>query len=261
MGQHVEVAAAARANTELRRDFNVQEIRQGEFLELHPGDTAKLYSIEILHLPNDVLAFTVARGLMFIESLVPENTYADPGFGQPLYTTVTNLSNRKIKLHYGDPIARIFFYRLAETVQEPFRSGAARGIKQRLESSRGAEFGTSEECSAAGTADLLKEIKQIPLGGNQIAAIFCRQNRYLFLLAVTAVSWPLLLLLANRSSWLQGKLGDIVTNLIASAAFVALIAGVNWILGKTKGSYPRRPKAESTLSLCVSTCIALTSHR
>ena len=51
VGSRIEVAAAARANTEERRDFNVQEIRQGDSVELHPGDTAKLFSIEILDLP------------------------------------------------------------------------------------------------------------------------------------------------------------------------------------------------------------------
>ena len=75
-----------------------------------------------------MLAFTVARGLMFFEALVPENTYADPGFRESLYVTVTNLSNRIIRLSYGDPMARFFFYRLEGDVEEPFRREAARGI-------------------------------------------------------------------------------------------------------------------------------------
>src|SRR4030095_11707407 len=80
LGNKVEIAAAARANREETRNFHVQDLIVGQSIELQPGDTAKLYSIEILDLPNDVLAFTVARGLMYFESLVPENTYADPGF-------------------------------------------------------------------------------------------------------------------------------------------------------------------------------------
>jgi deoxycytidine triphosphate deaminase len=229
VGSRIEVAAAARANTEERRDFNVQEIRQGDSVELHPGDTAKLFSIEILDLPADVLAFTVARGLMFFESLVPENTYADPGFREPLYVTVTNLSNRIIKLYYGDPMARIFFYRLEGAVEEPFRRGAARGIKQRLESERTTKFGTLDECRNASFGDLVADVTRIPLAGTQLAILLTRQNRHIILLAFAAVLWPLLLLIANRSSWLLSKFGDIVVNLIASAVFVALIGAADWI--------------------------------
>ena len=173
---------------------------------------------------------------MFVESLVPENTYADPGFGESLYVTVTNISNRIIELRYGDPIARIFFYRLAEGVEEPFRRGVARGINQRLESRPVTEFGTLDECEKGNTSELLKTIRHIPLGGNQISTLITRQNRYLALVAVAAVSWPVLLLLANRSAWLQSKFGDILVNLIASAIFIVLIGVANWIWGKATAS-------------------------
>src|SRR5262245_1647696 len=43
--------------------------RGGPPLELRPGDTALLYSIENLRFPACVLGFTVARGLLFAECL------------------------------------------------------------------------------------------------------------------------------------------------------------------------------------------------
>jgi len=87
-----------------RREFSVFQLTtQNPSIELHPGDTALLYSQENLRLPTFVLGFTVSRGLLFAEALSPENTYVDPGFMGHLYTTVTNLSNRVVRLESGLP--------------------------------------------------------------------------------------------------------------------------------------------------------------
>ena len=126
LGTKVEIASASRANVEEERDFAVKDLHAGDHFDLNPGDTAKLYSIEMLRLPDCVLGFTVARGLMFFESLIPENTYVDPGFNGPLYTTVTNLSHRIVRLYHNDPIARLFLYRLSEPVGQSYQQGAAR---------------------------------------------------------------------------------------------------------------------------------------
>jgi deoxycytidine triphosphate deaminase len=88
-------------------------------LRLEPGATALLYSLERLRLPDSVLGFTVARGLLFVHALVPENTYIDPGFHGEIYTVVTNASGRAVELTYRMPIARLFFYKLSEPVEEP----------------------------------------------------------------------------------------------------------------------------------------------
>jgi deoxycytidine triphosphate deaminase len=236
LGQRVEIAEAVRANSEHRRDFQVRDIAAGDTLDLNPGDTAKLYSIEILDLPNEVLAFTVARGLLYIESLVPENTYVDPGFHGSLYTTVTNLSNRVVTLSYGDPIARLFFYKLSEPVEERFQAGAARGLKQRLPSRRATVNGTPEECKNPSFRQLLEDTKLLPLAGNQVSTMLVRQNRYLALVGIAAVIWPILLLVANSSKFLKDNVGSIVTNLVASAIFAVIIACTSWIWSKFSGT-------------------------
>ncbi len=128
LGTKVEIASASRANAEEGRDFAVRDLHTGDHFDLMPGDTAKLYSTEMLRLPDCVLGFTVARGLMFFESLIPENTYVDPGFNGSLYTTVTNLSHRVVRLHQNDPIARLFLYKLSEPVRQAYQQGAARGL-------------------------------------------------------------------------------------------------------------------------------------
>jgi hypothetical protein len=130
------------------------------------------------------------------------------------------------------PIARIFFYRLSAPVEEAFKKGITKGIEQRLESSRTTEFGTLDECRRTPTAELLKAIRHIPLGGNQLCVLMNRQDRHVLLLAVAVICWPVLLVLASKLTWLQSKLGDITVNVIASFVFSGLLLLANWILRK-----------------------------
>jgi len=225
LGDRVEVARANRANTEDRRDFVLQDLRQGDHLDLSPGDTAKLYSLEHLVLPDDILAFTVARGLMFFESLLPENTYADPGFAGPLYTTVTNLSHRVVRLQFGDPIARIFFYRLSAPVREPFVSGSTRGVRQRLDSTRATAIGTADECRNATTDQILDQLQHLPIGGTQFVELWGRHHKTILSLFLFATCWPPLLLLANLNPTVRSALGAVVSNIAA----VIVSAGVSLI--------------------------------
>jgi deoxycytidine triphosphate deaminase len=76
LGQRVELERDPAGSGE-REHKRIPLTRGGPPLELRPGDTALLYSLENL-----------ARGLLFAESLVPENTYVDPGFTGQIYTTV-----------------------------------------------------------------------------------------------------------------------------------------------------------------------------
>jgi deoxycytidine triphosphate deaminase len=212
IGDRIEIAHATAANIEEERYFKRIDLSPTSSVELRPGDTAKLYSIEVLNLPQSVLAFTVARGLMFFESLVPENTYVDPGFTGNLYTTVTNLSNRNIHLDYGDPITRLFFYKLAEDVEESYIKGSAKGLKQRLKSSRATALGTEDECRKAGRADIIKELRQIPLGGTQMAALAQKEFNLTLALFLFALLWPPLFFLGNTNAWLLHTFGRAISN-------------------------------------------------
>jgi deoxycytidine triphosphate deaminase len=217
LGTKVEIASASRANLEEARDFAVKDLHAGDHFDLNPGDTAKLYSIEMLRIPDCVLGFTVARGLMFFESLIPENTYVDPGFNGPLYTTVTNLSHRVVRLHQNDPIARLFLYRLSEPVRQAYQQGAARGLKQRLESFRATKFGTQSECSAATSDALIQDLNCLPAGGSQLAELSRRQDRKWVMLVGFSFCWPLLLLLVNLNAWVRDKANFAVRNIGALA--------------------------------------------
>ncbi|HST07358.1 MAG TPA: hypothetical protein VLJ83_04265, partial [Gemmatimonadaceae bacterium] len=94
LGSEVRISRASASVGAETKEFCIVSLTPDKSVELRPGDTAMLYSIERLRLPDCVLAFTVARGLLYAEALAPENTYVDPGFSGTLYTTVTNISNR-----------------------------------------------------------------------------------------------------------------------------------------------------------------------
>jgi deoxycytidine triphosphate deaminase len=215
VGIRIEVARANKANAEDRRDFVLVDLNEGQSLELNPGDTAKIFSLEQFRLPPDILAFTIARGLLFSESLLPENTYADPGFAGPLYTTVTNLSHRIIKIFVGDPIARIFFFKLSSAVGEPFAEGSSRGVKQRLESFRATKIGTPEECRSAATGEIVDQLQHLPIGGTQVAELWYRSGRRMIELLIFSVCWPPILLFANLNANFKATCGLIGANILA----------------------------------------------
>jgi deoxycytidine triphosphate deaminase len=222
LGTKVEIASASRANLEEGRDFFVRDLHGGDHFDLMPGDTAKLYSTEMLRIPDCVMGLTVARGLMFFEALIPENTYVDPGFNGPLYTTVTNLSHRIVRLHHNDPIARLFLYRLSEPVHQSYQQGAAKGLSQRLESFRATKFGTQAECSKASTKDLTNELARLPGGGAQLAELSRRQSVRWIGLFGFAACWPLLLLVVNLNAWIGDKANFAVRNLGAIVLSAAI---------------------------------------
>lgn len=136
LGDEVRVVDAVGSSDSIAKDERIVRFNSQDELELRPGQRALLYSEEELNLPKDMLGFTIARGLLFAESLAPENTYVDPGFSGRLYTTVVNISDRIVTLKLGMNIARLFFYRLHKEASQPYTTGRALKIEQDLESAR-----------------------------------------------------------------------------------------------------------------------------
>jgi hypothetical protein len=185
--------------------------------------------MENLRIPNNILGFTVARGLLFVESLSPENTYVDPGFAGTIYTTVTNVSSRVIRLTYGMSIARLFFYKLQEPAEHPYRTGAGMQISQQLETIPISEVGSDDQCSRANRAQLISTVKKIPLGGTLISELFERDTKYLVRLFAWSTVWPILLVLANTSEWVKGHLGTFLSNVLAGIVSGLLLIVAPWV--------------------------------
>lgn len=80
-----------------------------------PGQTFKIFAKETLSIPPYVTAFAFPVGNLYKLGLHPETTFADPGFQNEFYITVCNYSPRIVKLQVGEPLARLFFFRLSAT--------------------------------------------------------------------------------------------------------------------------------------------------
>lgn len=232
LGDEVRVARAqSSGSTTATKTFELVRLSPGKSVSLRPGDTALLYSLETLRFPDSVLGFTVARGLLFAESLCPENTYVDPGFTGTIYTTVTNVSNRVVELPYGIPVTRLFFYHLSEAVQDGYRKGSSLGISQQLESVHASPVGTAAECQLASDEQLFETIKMIPIGGihanEALSRIRRRQLEGDQRLWAFALVWPTLLFVINSVPTLKLFLGgDVAVEVLASLVGGALVSYV-----------------------------------
>jgi len=103
------------------------EVPESEEIEIKPGMTVQIYTIELIKLPKNVVAKVTTIGQIFARGLCAENTFADPGFNNYLYITLTNASDFIVTLKKDKPIARIEFYKLGSEVQTG-HSGAPRSV-------------------------------------------------------------------------------------------------------------------------------------
>lgn len=233
LGDRVEVARA----TDPERRWTVYRLGPGLTVDLHPFDTALLYSREQLNLPDDVAAFTVARGLLYTESLTPENTYADPGFHDRLYTTVVNVSNRVVTLSYEMGIARLFFCGLSQPVGQSYRTGSSQGIAQQMMNvpSRLAAIPNSE----ASQDELLSVVRSIPLAGPHLVELFRRERRLsnsrLVMVGTAAFLWPVLSYFGLNVKWVTDNMSNFVVGTFGSL-FAALIG---FVVGRIYRKFPR----------------------
>lgn len=235
LGDTVHIAHNSQQNNKSSDTFDI--IRLGvdkPILLLQPGETALLYSYEYLRFPPSVIGFTVARGLLFTHPLVPENTYVDPGFSGSIYCVVTNISDRIAELKYGMPIARLFFYKLAEPVDTPYKTGAGVGIQQYLETHSLLDIARDDvEKESLGT--LLRTMKKVPITGNYLLEeIFTRLHKRIEILFWAVAIWPPILIYINNNPWIKQNFNSITTNIVASIA----ASGITWffltIWGKVK---------------------------
>lgn len=205
-------------------NFSVVSLQQGQDLSIPPRSTALLYSIEQFLLPPEIMIFTVARGLLQAEGLAPSNTYADPGFTGSLYTAVTNLTDREVRIPYGSTIARVFFYRLSQPVTNVYRTGTALGIDQQLKLTPRVPRPSQTELRHTAINDLLSTASQTELGALVTGELYRRLRIVLWSLVSLTLIWPLLLVIAN-TKWARTQVGAFSANVIAGVIATLLVAG------------------------------------
>jgi deoxycytidine triphosphate deaminase len=94
--------------------YRVKNIPADGIFHINPDETFTIYAAEQFFMPADVFAITIPVGNMYRLGINPATSFVDPGFSGPFYLTVCNYSTRIVKLRVGDPLARVFFFRLPD---------------------------------------------------------------------------------------------------------------------------------------------------
>jgi len=88
---------------------------------IKPGHRVVLITLEELHIPHNIVARVTSKGSLFSIGLTPASTYADPGFSGNLGIVTQNVSDKYIQIPVGEPIAKVDFSLLSNTVRQPYR--------------------------------------------------------------------------------------------------------------------------------------------
>jgi len=112
---------------------HVEMPTQGDEISIEPGSTVKLYTSETINLPGNMLAQVIALGQLFAVGLSAGSTYVDPGSRGEIYLSLTNVTNRALRIPVGCPIGRAVFFALGSYAQVQHGGPETRrGIKLRV---------------------------------------------------------------------------------------------------------------------------------
>ena len=89
-------------------------------INLLPGTSAFVSTVETIQLPNNIAARIVLRNSRIRQGLLLEAPTYQPGHKTRIFFRITNLSKKEIKLNAGDGIAAIEFEQLSSAVQKPY---------------------------------------------------------------------------------------------------------------------------------------------
>jgi deoxycytidine triphosphate deaminase len=218
-----------------QREYKVVDTGKGAALELSPGDSALLYSIEAFRLPANIVGFTLPRGLLVAQSLAPGASYVDPGFSGRFCVPVTNTSNRIVRLSRGLEIARTLFFRLNSPVRTPWSAADATSLKTALEAAPGKVVRSAEELKQMSASELLLALQATLPAGGEFSEIATRVRRFCALVLSTAIVWPVALIVMN-SHVVQSGLGSLVStgstgfvgNVIAGMVTTVIVSAIAW---------------------------------
>lgn len=132
IGDRIEELVMDNNGDEQQDIYRSKHIPEDGIFKITPGQTFKIFAKETLNMPSDVTAFAIPVGNLYKLGLHPETTFADPGFQNEFYITVCNYSPRIVKLKVGEPLARLFFFRL-NAIPERRHSGNPRPMPPSVE--------------------------------------------------------------------------------------------------------------------------------
>lgn len=86
---------------------------------IKPRQSVKLFSMEDVILPDNVVGRVNARGQLYEVGLIVENTYVDPGFAGSIHLVAFNATNQIVTIPLGSKLARLEFFKLNKKVENP----------------------------------------------------------------------------------------------------------------------------------------------
>lgn len=237
-------AAAVEAETGKRSYLHVKA-RDG-FIELSPGDTALLQSVERFNLHPRILGLVVPRGLLVANSLAPGSSYVDPGYKGFFTMPVTNVSGRVVQLPVGTEAARVMFAELDHVVGRPWSAADATSLKSELTATPGSPIVSRSQLRSMRSPALTARIRSESPLGKEMAEALDRGRRERLIILSLAVIWPIALIIVNEDSvrvhfagvfsGASAVAGNVVAGLITTlAAFV-----INWFVKQREDNRAER---------------------
>lgn len=98
-----------------------EEVPAGEsYILLRPHQLVVIITKETLDIPTDILGRILTKGSLFSLGVNAVNTYVDPGFKGRLGIVFQNQTTKYLKIPVNQPIAKVEFSKLHESVHEPY---------------------------------------------------------------------------------------------------------------------------------------------
>lgn len=202
------------------------------YIDIRPRQRALIYTEENFDFPDNVIGFVICRGLLFSLGMTPENTYVDPGFKGELYITIVNTNENNIRLCKGMHIARLFIFKLEESVNSTYVAGKHLGIEQQLAEIPVREYWPKHKLKSIKDKKILDSIMMDGCSiGDLLNQIISRQgqhfitNRYwlTFLtgILIIIIAWPIIWPLLARI-----QLPDWFGNELIKAALIVLFGAI-----------------------------------
>jgi dCTP deaminase len=113
----------------------IETIDDDQAFVLHPTEFVLGSTIELVELPNDIVARVEGKSSLGRLGLLVHATagYVDPGWQGKLTMELSNVSNLPIKLYYNMKIGQLSFFELSTPSDNPYGSGAIKSKYQNQE--------------------------------------------------------------------------------------------------------------------------------
>ncbi|MGI5191770.1 dCTP deaminase domain-containing protein [Promicromonospora sp. CA-289599] len=207
------------------------------FIDLAPGDTALLQSVERFDLVPHLAGLVIPRGLLVANSLAPGSSYVDPGFKGFFTMPVTNVSGRTVRLTTGMEAARVMFAELGHIVARPWSAADATSLRADLEAFPSHLPISREEVRAMRDSELVERIRRESPTGLESAEVIDRTRRAILIVGAGALVWPIAVIVANgvAADLFQTILGDgdsLLANIVANLVAALVTSGVLFLIGR-----------------------------